>query len=128
MKRLPPDRLLEGGGHIGEEAGVAVRDVEDERPKHHTRGGLGDTGEGDQRLGHASAVVVGVAQVVPRPDAVEAGFLGGDGSLTHLGVGRAEGHQEEVGLHGGRIAEADGTRVRTMQAGGRHDRREAPGR
>ena len=91
--------LLEGGGHVREEAGVAVRDVEDERPEHDTRGGLGDTGEGDQRLGHASAVVVGVAQVVPRPDPIEAGFLGGDGSLTHLGVGGSEGHQEKVGLH-----------------------------
>ena len=98
--------LLESRRHVGEKTWVPAGHVQHERPQGHARGHLGQGREHGQALGDAGGVAVGIAQMVPGPETVEARFLGGHGRRAHLGPARAHGDEEEVRLHRGEYSPA----------------------
>ena len=91
---------LERRGHVGEDAGMAVGHVEDERAEHDPPRDFRQCRQHRPRLGDSGlAGTVGVAEVIPRPDPVEAGFLRGQRGGAHVGPASTHRNQEQVGLH-----------------------------
>src|SRR5881296_7186 len=91
---------LERRRHVGQDAGMAVRYVQHQRPERDPSGRLGEGGQRGPRLRHAgTALPVRVAQVIPRPEPVESRLLGGDRGSAHVAVARAHRNQQQVGLH-----------------------------
>jgi len=102
----PARDLLEGRCHVGEKTWVPAGHVQHERPEGHALGHLGQGRERGQALGDAGRVAVGIAQMVPGPETVEAGLLGGHGRRAHLDPARAHGDKKEVRLHRGEYSPA----------------------
>jgi hypothetical protein len=78
---------------------MTVRHVQHERAERQAPGDFRERGQRDQALGHAGRIAVGIAQVIPGPQAVEAGFVGSHGRGAHGGPARAHGDQQQIGLH-----------------------------
>jgi hypothetical protein len=88
--------------HVGEEPGMAVRHVEHERPQRDSPRDLGERGQNGPRLRHARLRSrVGIAEMVPRPDAIESRSLGGQRRGPHLRVMRTHRDEQDVDLHEG---------------------------
>ena len=87
--------------------------VQHEGAEGHARGHLGQGRERGQAFRDARGIAVGIAQVVPGPNPIEAGLLRGDGRRAHLGPARAHRNEQEVGLHRGSIARRELAKLRT---------------
>ena len=83
---------------------MPVGDVEHERAEGHASRRLGESGQRGEALRHAGRIAVGIPQMIPGPQPVEAAFVGGHRRGAQVGPARAHGNEEEIGLHRGSIA------------------------
>ncbi len=98
-EQSPARDRLQRRRHVGQDSRRAIGHVEHERPERDSSRDFGQCAQHGPRFRHAGAVVaVGIAQVIPGPEPIEAGVLGRKRSGAHVGPAGAHRDQEQVGL------------------------------
>jgi hypothetical protein len=100
QEQAPAGDGLQRRRHVGQQSRMAVGHVEHQRAQGNAPGGFGECRQHRPRLRYARALGgVGIAQVIPGPQAIEAGLFGRARRRPHVGIARAHRDQEQIRLH-----------------------------